>query len=130
MHETRRLLDAASALSQLLRDNEIPHAFYGSVLSATLANSMHGDAGTFLVLCVCYPDVVLPFRKYTVLLKVARVTHTRSGGSETPCQGRKTGQVLTRPGQTGMYCGHFRPFSSSPFVSFPLPSGSTSLIEH
>ncbi|KAF5351039.1 hypothetical protein D9756_008317 [Leucocoprinus leucothites] len=43
MHETRRLLDSATALSRLLQENGIRHAFYGSVLSATLANSMHSD---------------------------------------------------------------------------------------
>ncbi|EKM76494.1 hypothetical protein AGABI1DRAFT_122646 [Agaricus bisporus var. burnettii JB137-S8] len=41
MAETRRLLDSAVALSALLTVNNIPHAFYGSVLSATLANSMY-----------------------------------------------------------------------------------------
>ncbi|KAJ3556155.1 hypothetical protein NP233_g12044 [Leucocoprinus birnbaumii] len=48
MHETRRLLESAAALSRLLQDSGIPHAFYGSVLSATLANSMHSDVGLFL----------------------------------------------------------------------------------
>jgi len=43
MSETRRLLEASAALSQLLRANGIPHAFYGSVLTAVLANSSHSD---------------------------------------------------------------------------------------
>ncbi|KAJ7746487.1 hypothetical protein DFH07DRAFT_832736 [Mycena maculata] len=43
MSETRRLLEASAALSQLLRANGIPHAFYGSVLTAVLANSPHSD---------------------------------------------------------------------------------------
>ncbi|KAJ7484316.1 hypothetical protein FB451DRAFT_1232060 [Mycena latifolia] len=43
MSETRRLLDASAALSQLLRANGIPHAFYGSVLTAVLANNSHSD---------------------------------------------------------------------------------------
>ncbi|KAJ6572166.1 hypothetical protein B0H19DRAFT_679026 [Mycena capillaripes] len=43
MSETRRLLEASAALSQLLRANSIPHAFYGSVLTAVLANSSHSD---------------------------------------------------------------------------------------
>jgi len=43
MSETRRLLEASAALSQLLRANGIPHAFYGSVLTAVLANSSHTD---------------------------------------------------------------------------------------
>ncbi|KAF5318533.1 hypothetical protein D9619_010887 [Psilocybe cf. subviscida] len=44
MHETRRLLEAATALSLLLRAASIPHAFYGSVLTAVLANSPLSDA--------------------------------------------------------------------------------------
>ncbi|TFK41454.1 hypothetical protein BDQ12DRAFT_645914 [Crucibulum laeve] len=43
MSETRRLVEAATALSQILRDNGIPHAYYGSVLTAVLANSSHSD---------------------------------------------------------------------------------------
>ncbi|KAJ7676466.1 hypothetical protein B0H17DRAFT_1161500 [Mycena rosella] len=43
MSETRRLLEASAALSQLLRASGIPHAFYGSVLTAVLANSSHTD---------------------------------------------------------------------------------------
>ncbi|KAF8970436.1 hypothetical protein BDZ97DRAFT_94223 [Flammula alnicola] len=43
MHETRRLLEAATALSLLLRNAGIPHAFYGSVLTAVLANSPLSD---------------------------------------------------------------------------------------
>ncbi|KAJ7512383.1 hypothetical protein B0H11DRAFT_1698673 [Mycena galericulata] len=43
MSETRRLLEASAALSQLLRANGIPHAFYGSVLTAVLSNSPHSD---------------------------------------------------------------------------------------
>ncbi|KAJ7150888.1 hypothetical protein C8R43DRAFT_491882 [Mycena crocata] len=43
MSETRRLLEASAALSQLLRANGIPHAFYGSVLTAVLSNSSHSD---------------------------------------------------------------------------------------
>ncbi|KAH9477461.1 hypothetical protein JR316_0009674 [Psilocybe cubensis] len=44
MHETRRLLEAAAALSLLLRNASIPHAFYGSVLTAVLANTPLSDA--------------------------------------------------------------------------------------
>ncbi|KAJ3504757.1 hypothetical protein NLJ89_g7771 [Agrocybe chaxingu] len=44
MQETRRLLEAAAALSALLRDAGIPHAFYGSVLTAVLADSPFSDA--------------------------------------------------------------------------------------
>ncbi|KAL0958031.1 hypothetical protein HGRIS_000207 [Hohenbuehelia grisea] len=43
MSETRRLLQAAAALSQVLRAKGIPHAFYGSIISAVLAGSSHSD---------------------------------------------------------------------------------------
>ncbi|PPQ88543.1 hypothetical protein CVT25_009923 [Psilocybe cyanescens] len=44
MHETRRLLEAATALSLVLRNASIPHAFYGSVLTAVLASTPLSDA--------------------------------------------------------------------------------------
>ncbi|EDR04550.1 uncharacterized protein LACBIDRAFT_304324 [Laccaria bicolor S238N-H82] len=43
MSETRRLLEAAAALSTILRDAGIPHAFHGSVLTAVLANAPLSD---------------------------------------------------------------------------------------
>jgi len=43
MSETRRLLEAATALSQLLYSNSIPHAIHGSVLVAVLSNADHCD---------------------------------------------------------------------------------------
>jgi len=49
MHETRRLLEAATALSLLLRHASIPHAFYGSVLTAALATSPFSDASIPLI---------------------------------------------------------------------------------
>ncbi|CAK5272144.1 unnamed protein product [Mycena citricolor] len=39
MSDTRRLIEAAAALSQLLRAQDIPHAFHGTVLIAALTNS-------------------------------------------------------------------------------------------
>ncbi|KAF9566539.1 hypothetical protein CPC08DRAFT_682405 [Agrocybe pediades] len=39
MHETRRLVEAALALSSLLQNATIPHAFYGSVMTAILSNA-------------------------------------------------------------------------------------------
>ena len=47
MHETRRLVEAAAALSLLLRNHGIPHAFYGNIVSAVLANTPLSDASTF-----------------------------------------------------------------------------------
>lgn len=43
MHETRRLLEAATALSRLLQASQIPHAFHGSILIAVLANVPQAD---------------------------------------------------------------------------------------
>jgi len=43
MHETRRLVEAAAALSLLLRNRAIPHAFYGNIVSAVLANTPFSD---------------------------------------------------------------------------------------
>jgi len=43
MHETRRLVEAAAALSLLLRNHGIPHAFYGNIVSAVLANTPLSD---------------------------------------------------------------------------------------
>ncbi|KAJ7249459.1 hypothetical protein C8J57DRAFT_1346482 [Mycena rebaudengoi] len=43
MSEIRRLLEAAAALSQLLGAHGIPHALYGSIMTAILANESHSD---------------------------------------------------------------------------------------
>lgn len=43
MAETRRLLEAACALSHTLRANGVPHAFHGSLFVAVLANSPQAD---------------------------------------------------------------------------------------
>lgn len=49
MHETRRLVEAAAALSLLLRNHGIPHAFYGNIVSAVLANTPFSDASIFTI---------------------------------------------------------------------------------
>lgn len=38
MFETRRLVEAASALSTFLQTRGVPHAFYGDALISLLAN--------------------------------------------------------------------------------------------
>jgi len=43
MSDIRRLLEAALALSRILQDHGIAHAFYGSVLTAVLAGSSQSD---------------------------------------------------------------------------------------
>src|SRR5712671_5276562 len=46
MPETRRLLEAASALSHALRAHGVPHAFHGSLFVAVLTNSPQADVRT------------------------------------------------------------------------------------
>lgn len=43
MADTHRLLEAANALSQLLRSHSIPHAFHGSILTAIVSDSSRCD---------------------------------------------------------------------------------------
>jgi hypothetical protein len=43
MPETRRLLEAASALSLALRAQGVPHAFHGSLFVAVLANGPQAE---------------------------------------------------------------------------------------
>lgn len=49
MFETQRLLQAAAALSELLATKGTPHAFYGSIFPAVLAESLHSDVSVSLV---------------------------------------------------------------------------------
>ncbi|KAI0938494.1 hypothetical protein AcW1_001786 [Taiwanofungus camphoratus] len=55
MHETSRLLEAAAALSQLLRAGEIRHAFYGNFLTAVLSNARHADEISCIVEGTTHP---------------------------------------------------------------------------
>ncbi|PCH44788.1 hypothetical protein WOLCODRAFT_27048 [Wolfiporia cocos MD-104 SS10] len=59
MHETNRLLEAAAALSRLLRADGIPHAFHGSFLTAVLSNAPHADE----IYCVVEGGSTHPFRR-------------------------------------------------------------------
>lgn len=43
MPETHRLLEAATALSTVLRANGVPHGFHGSIFVAVLTNSPQAD---------------------------------------------------------------------------------------
>ncbi|KAG6820901.1 hypothetical protein H0H93_009675 [Arthromyces matolae] len=47
MSETPRLLEAAAALSSLLNDSQVPHAFYGNVMTAALCNAPQAYAIEF-----------------------------------------------------------------------------------
>lgn len=59
MHEVSRLLQAANALSQLLRDAGVPHAFHGNVLTALLSKASMADEISCIVEC----GTVHPFRR-------------------------------------------------------------------
>jgi len=57
--QTQRLLEAAAALSYLLRYSGVPHAFYGGILTSVLANSPH-SAEIFCIVESSHPH---PFRR-------------------------------------------------------------------
>lgn len=59
MHETSRLMQAAAALSRVLRALEVPHAFYGNVWTAVLSNAPHSDE----ILCIVEGGTTHPFRR-------------------------------------------------------------------
>ncbi|EMD34733.1 hypothetical protein CERSUDRAFT_86160 [Gelatoporia subvermispora B] len=59
MHETRRLLEAAAALSRLLSAGQVPHAFYGRVLTAVLSNNPQADE----IFCIVEGGAAHPFRR-------------------------------------------------------------------
>ncbi|KAF9226246.1 hypothetical protein BS17DRAFT_794444 [Gyrodon lividus] len=57
--ETRRLLEAATALSQLLRMHSIPHAFHGNLLTAVMSDSPRCDE----IFCIVEGGPTHPFRR-------------------------------------------------------------------
>lgn len=59
MPETRRLLEAATALSQLLRASGVPHAFYGSLFTAVVTSSPQADE----IFCIVEGGSTHPFRR-------------------------------------------------------------------
>ncbi|KAI0703216.1 hypothetical protein C8Q76DRAFT_223108 [Earliella scabrosa] len=59
MHEVSRLLQAAAALSQILRDAGVPHAFHGNVLTAVLSKAPLADE----ICCIVEGGAVHPFRR-------------------------------------------------------------------
>ncbi|CAL1708610.1 unnamed protein product [Somion occarium] len=59
MHETRRLIEAASALSGQLRSAGVPHAFHGTVLNAVLSSATHCDE----IYCIVEGGNAHPFRR-------------------------------------------------------------------
>jgi hypothetical protein len=59
MSETRRLLEAAAALSKLLMNAGVAHAFHGNVLTAVLANNPQSDE----IFCIAAGGDSHPFRR-------------------------------------------------------------------
>ncbi|KAI0824896.1 hypothetical protein BC628DRAFT_1321547 [Trametes gibbosa] len=59
MHEVARLLQAAAALSLLLRNAGVPHAFHGSVLTAIMSSTALADE----ISCVVEGGTAHPFRR-------------------------------------------------------------------
>ncbi|KDQ59993.1 hypothetical protein JAAARDRAFT_592781 [Jaapia argillacea MUCL 33604] len=59
MHDTTRLLTAATALSQLLREHSIAHAFHGSFLTSLMANNPLTDE----IYCIVEGGSSHPFRR-------------------------------------------------------------------
>ncbi|TFK49289.1 hypothetical protein OE88DRAFT_1713535 [Heliocybe sulcata] len=59
MHDTTRLLEAAAALSELLRANDVPHAFYGSIIVAVMANNPYTED----MYCIVEGGLSHPFRR-------------------------------------------------------------------
>ncbi len=72
MHEVSRLLQAAAALSQLLRDAGVPHAFHGNVLTAVLSGSSLADVRHSSVSAVSAMDGLTLNRKYHASSKVVQ----------------------------------------------------------
>ena len=104
MHETQRLLDAASALSMHLRERGIPHAFHGSILTAALSKSPFGDASVFPSSCNMFSNLCLwCYRRFYAWSKGARTTRIHFVGSRRPFLGMGTLLLLLLPGQIGWY---------------------------
>ncbi|KAG0707881.1 hypothetical protein DFH29DRAFT_979538 [Suillus ampliporus] len=59
MSDSRRLLEAANALSQLLRQHSIAHAFHGSIVTAVLSDSPRCDE----IFCIVEGGSTHPFRR-------------------------------------------------------------------
>jgi hypothetical protein len=80
MPETRRLLEAANALSVTLRTQGVPHAFYGSVFVALLTNSPQADVrrSTLFLLRRQTFDICVPY------LVVQEIFCIVEGGSVHP----------------------------------------------
>lgn len=98
MYETRRLVEAASALSALLHARGVPHAFYGDVLISLLANRPLAAVRSFVAGRRTFLTLYSP-SKFHASCKVG--PHTRSGSFATPSALRKISQPPHRLGLIG-----------------------------
>lgn len=95
MHEVSRLLQAAAALSQLLRDAGVPHAFHGNVLTAVLSGSSLAEVRHSSVFAVSAMD------ELTMMQEISCVVE---GGAAHPfrrvrqaCAGNEDFSIVTSP---------------------------------
>lgn len=100
MSETRRLLEAAVALSALLKDHGVAHAFHGNVLTAVLANGPHSDVMGSLILLAIPDSLITMPRKLRASAKAGLITH--SVASERLQRPVKISPQPFHPGPIGM----------------------------
>ncbi|KZT24154.1 hypothetical protein NEOLEDRAFT_1135286 [Neolentinus lepideus HHB14362 ss-1] len=72
MHDTARLLEAAAALSQLLRASNVPHAFYGSIFAAVMSNNPYTED----IYCIVEGGLSHPFRRVRQAVSGSHVVTT------------------------------------------------------
>jgi hypothetical protein len=98
MYETRRLVEAASALSAFLQTRGVPHAFYGDVLIALLANQPLAAVRSFVAERQTSLTVSLP-SKFRASCKAGH--HIRSALFVMPSAPRKISQPPRHLGLIG-----------------------------
>jgi hypothetical protein len=98
MHDTRRLVEAASALSAILRARGVPHAFYGDALISLLANQPHASVRSFVAVRQTFLTPCSPSKSH-VSYKAG--LHIHSAWFVTPSVAQKISQSLRRLGPIG-----------------------------
>lgn len=108
MHETRRLLEAATALSLLLRNASIPHAFYGSVVTAVLATSPFSDAS---IPSIPFSVIFQPFARRTTgdFLYCRKWSEPSSPFPQNPGRSRRERRLHYHPLSLDKPVGPFTP---------------------
>ena len=118
MHETRRLVEAASALSAFLQSRGVPHAFYGDALISLLAGQPLAAVRSFVVerqtfLTVCPPANLMHRAR-------RESTSVPPRSRRSPLRGRFLNQLvaLVRSVRSDFYLPLFR----RPYLCFSLQS--------